>query len=149
MSEEVREDPLFPAYEAPVATEDPPPEVTPLHPDLAAALTQLDQDITGEMKFCRQAADSLRAFQVRYPNDVAVADGYASAIVALDNMQSILAGMQARAGQDATTRILGAVATVQSAQTAQAAREHAFAWTEMPPPEPPPPDPLTSSAEAR
>lgn len=121
------------------AVDEPPPEVAPLHPELLPTLQELDQDITGEKKFCLQAADSLRAFQSRWPNDFAVSDGYASCLTALDNMQSILDGAHGRLASDATQRVMGAVAQAQASQQAQAARDAAIAWAQTPPPPPPAP----------
>ena len=126
----------------PTLTDEAPPEVAPLHPDLLPTLQELDQDISGEQKFCRQASDSLQAFQVRWGSDVAVSDGYRSAIVALDNMASILEGAHTRLTQEATRTVMEKVSTAQHLQTAQAAREYAIAWAETPPPPAePPPDP--------
>ena len=125
----------------PTLTDEAPPAVAPLHPELAATLAELDRDLSGELKFCQQAAASLRAFQVRWLTDYPVADGYGSAVLALENMTSILTGAQARATQAVTQQFLATDAEVQAAQTAQAARVHAITWAETPVPPPAPPDP--------
>ena len=137
MTDEVRQDPLFTPPEPAGTTEDPPPEVAPLHPELLPTLQELDQDISGEQKFCRQASESLRAFEVRWGTDVAVSDGYRSAIVALDNMHSILEGAHTRLAQEATRTVMEKVTTADMLQTAQAARDSALAWAETPPTEEP------------
>lgn len=123
-----------------------PPEVAPVHPELLPTLQELDQDISGETKFCRQASESLRAFRVRWTNDVAVGDGYLAAIVALDNMASILTGAHDRLAQEATRTVMEQVTAAQHLQAAQVARDAAIAWAETPPETPdPPPDPVSSS----
>lgn len=118
-----------------------PPEVAPVHPELLPTLQELDQDISGETKFCRQAADALRSFETRWGLDHAVADGYRSAITALDNMASILAGAHGRLTEDATRTVMERVSAASQAEAAQVARDAALAWTATaaPPPTGTPP----------
>lgn len=124
----------------------PPPEMRPADgqeplvvgdPVLMETLASLDRDVSGETKFCLQAAEALRSFQYRWSSDIAVENGYADAIRALDNMRSILAGAQVRWGEELTRKVGARRAADQYHATATTAREHALEWAEHPPPAPP------------
>jgi hypothetical protein len=107
-----------------------------LDPVLMETLAVLDRDVSGETKFCQQAADALRAFQARWAGDVAMEDGYGQAIKALDTMRSILAGAEVRWREELTRKVRTRQAAEHQAATATAEREHAFAWAEQPVPVP-------------
>ena len=102
-------------------------------------LASLDRDVSGEVKFCQQAAEALRAFQARWTSDLAVEDGYGTAIQALDNMRSILDGAQTRWTQEVTRQVLGRQEAARRQEYAKVEREHAVEWAEKPPPVPPEP----------
>jgi hypothetical protein len=125
-------------------TETPPEPLIVADPVLMETLAQLDQDVSGEAKFCTQAAESLRAFQFRWGSDHAVQDAYGHAILALDTMASVLSGLLTRQTQALTRDVVTASTQAQQAATAQTARDHALAWAETPPP--PPADPVETGA---
>jgi hypothetical protein len=107
-----------------------------LDPVLMETLAVLDRDVSGETKFCQQAADALRAFQARWAGDVAMEDGYAHAIQALDTMRSVLAGAAGRWSQELTRKVQTRQEAARQAATATAERAHALAWAEQPVPVP-------------
>jgi hypothetical protein len=121
-------------------TETPPAPLIVADPVLMETLAQLDQDVSGEAKFCAQAADSLRAFQARWTNDLAVQDAYGHAILALDTMASVLSGLLTRQTQALTQEAVTAATQAHAAAAAAGARTQAIAWAETPPP--PPADPV-------
>lgn len=112
---------------------EPAPVIDPL---LQETLATLDRDISGEMKFCHNALEALRAFQARWSTDNAVTDGYGQAMKALENMNSILTGAQARTTENVTRTVLGRKEAAMNAAKADVAREHATAWAEQPMPQP-------------
>ena len=118
----------------------PPPEAkqpAPLlvmDPVLRDSLEALDRDVSGEIRFCRQAADALRSFQYRWSTDAPVEDGYGKAIQALENLDSILRGAEIRTTEEVTRKVLGRLGATQHARKAEAAREHAVQWGDTPVP---------------
>jgi hypothetical protein len=104
-------------------TATPPAPLIVADPVLMETLAQLDQDVSGEAKFCAQAAESLRAFQARWSNDHAVQDAYGHAILALDTMPAVLSGLLRRQTQQLTQDVVTAAGQAQQTATAPPAPE--------------------------